>query len=32
MGPGPMELIILFVVGCFFVGAILTIVVLATRK
>ncbi len=32
MGPGAMELIHIFVVGCFFVGAILTIVVLAKRK
>ena len=30
--PGPTELIILFVVGCFFVGAILTVVALAKRK
>ncbi len=32
MGIGGMELIIVFVVGCFFVGAILTVVALIKRK
>ena len=31
IGPGPWELIIVFVVGCFFVGAILTVVALARK-
>lgn len=32
MGPGGLELIVIGVVGFFIVGAIITIVVLATRK
>ncbi len=31
IGPGAMELIIVFVVGCFFVGAILSVVALARK-
>ncbi len=32
MAMGPVELIIVFVIGCFFIGAILAIVALTKRK